>query len=306
MLSPKNWKRTSVELLLAVAVAPLVYVFARAWLVNPWPGGDASPFVLNWWAGLCALAVANVALWFVAYRAFLLRRRGLPAGRRWHLVLSAIYVLGCAQRSIWPKVDVQRFVLADHWLSSILVGRTIATFAEVAFAAQWALLLNEYSREAGFRFGRWVSWVIVPLLVSAQCCCWYSVVTTSFLGHTCEESLWTLTAALLTVSCAYLWVQSASARGFLGTIVAFGLCYVLYMSTVDVPMYVTRWQADELAHRAYLSWADGLADLTHRWVVTYRWSDWASEISWLSLYFSLAVWASIGCAHVPRYARLPK
>jgi hypothetical protein len=259
-------------------------------------------FVLNWWAALSALSVANVALWFVSRRAFARRSvSDLPRGRSLHLWLSGIYVLGCAQRSLWPKVDVQRFVLTAGWPSSVFVGRSIATVAELAFAAQWALLLHEYSREAGFRAGRVVAWLIVPMLAVAQCCCWFSVLTTNFLGHACEESLWTSAALLVTACAAYLWVNSAAGRGFLGTVVAFGLCYVMYMTTVDVPMYVSRWEADQAAGRIYLTIGQGLSDVLHHWHVTYRWADWGSEISWLTLYFSCAVWASIACAHAPRY-----
>lgn len=283
-----------------MALGPFVYFCARPFLVQP--AQDASPFVLNWWAALCGLSATNLALWLVAYRAFGLRG-GAPA-RRWHLLLSAIYAVGCAQRSIWPKVDVQRFVLADTWLSSVFVGRSIATVAEVCFAAQWALLLREYSRDANFRFGELFSWAIVPMLATAQLCCWYSVLSTSFLGHVFEESLWTATALLLTFCVGVLWRNAQSQRGFLGTVLAFGMGYVLYMVTMDVPMYLFRWIADERAGRVYLGVAAGLHDVATRWVVTYRWEDWQSEISWLSLYFSLAVWASIGCAHAPRYEKM--
>jgi hypothetical protein len=34
-------------------------------------------------------------------------------------------------------------------------------------------------------------------------------------------------------------------------------------------------------------------------VVSYRWEDWKSEIPWMTLYFSVAVWISIALVHVP-------
>ena len=37
---------------------------------------------------------------------------------------------------------------------------------------------------------------------------------------------------------------------------------------------------------------EGIAHTTHRW------DDWKSEVVWMSLYFSVAVWLSIGLAHV--------
>jgi hypothetical protein len=262
---------------------------------------------MNWWAGLCALAAFNILLWVVSYRAFAFRKTDLGSaisGRRWHLYLSAIYVMGCAQRMIWPKVDVQRFCLIDSWLSSIFLGRSIATIAELCFAAQWALLLWEYSKEAKFSMGKKISYLIVPLIFTAQLCCWYSVISTSFLGHVIEESIWAFTALLVTICVAHFWRHSASHRGFLGSVLALGLCYFLYMTTVDVPMYVIRWREELALARPLLSLESGLSDVLSRRIVTYRWEDWASEISWLSLYFSLAVWASIGFAHAPRYKAL--
>ncbi|HXC39286.1 MAG TPA: hypothetical protein VN667_10095, partial [Burkholderiales bacterium] len=36
-----------------------------------------------------------------------------------------------------------------------------------------------------------------------------------------------------------------------------------------------------------------------RLVVSHRWSDWKSEVTWMSLYFSVAVWLSIALVHAP-------
>jgi hypothetical protein len=32
--------------------------------------------------------------------------------------------------------------------------------------------------------------------------------------------------------------------------------------------------------------------------VSHRWQDWKSEVAWMSLYFSVAVWISISLVHV--------
>jgi hypothetical protein len=58
------------------------------------------------------------------------------------LGLSALYVLGCAYRSVLPVYDIPRFVLVDSHLSSVFIGRSIATIAELCFAGQWALTLH--------------------------------------------------------------------------------------------------------------------------------------------------------------------
>ena len=39
---------------------------------------------------------------------------------------------------------------------------------------------------------------------------------------------------------------------------------------------------------------EGLYDASTRWVVTRDLSAWKDEIAWMSLYFSAAVWSSLG------------
>jgi len=40
-------------------------------------------------------------------------------------------------------------------------------------------------------------------------------------------------------------------------------------------------------------------DVSGRWVVSHRWEDWKSEVAWMTLYFSVAVWLSIALVHAP-------
>jgi hypothetical protein len=69
------------------------------------------------------------------------------------------------------------------------------------------------------------------------------------------------------------------------------------MFYVDVPMYWSRWVADEASGRTYLTVAQGLLDVSERRIVSHRWEDWKSEVTWMSLYFSVAVWISIALIH---------
>src|ERR1700743_3820576 len=62
---------------------------------------------------------------------------------------GGVYVVWCAYRSVFPVFDVPRQCLVDSWLSSVLIGRFVATCAELCFVAQWALLLREAARETG-------------------------------------------------------------------------------------------------------------------------------------------------------------
>jgi hypothetical protein len=261
-----------------------------------------------WWFFLCCVAGFNILAWTLSAAALERRQAALSSeayyARRLQLLLSAGYVLGCAYRSALPVFDVPRVVLFDTWLSSVVVGRSVATFAELCFAAQWALMLREISRATGSGVGRVTAQVMVPLILVAEICSWYSVLTTSNIGHVLEESIWALSAGLLVMSLLWIWPRcSASVRPLLAAWCVAGIAYVAFMFLVDVPMYWGRWLADEASGRSYLSLAQGLLDVSERWVVSHRWQDWQNEVAWMSLYFSVAVWLSIALVHAPVLGR---
>lgn len=268
---------------------------------------EASPTEI-WWAALCAVAAVNVAAWSVC--ALRVVRGGHCSGcdelPRWQLALSAVYVAGCAYRSALPVFDVPRLVLVDSAWSSVVVGRSVATVAEVCFAAQWALLLRRAAAAADSRFAGRVAASLVPLIAVAESFSWHAVLTTSNLGHVVEEAIWG-SAALLVVA-ALVRVTRNSPRELRPLLVAWslgGAVYAGFMFGVDVPMYWARWVADEAIGRSYLTHAQGLADVSTRWIVSRDWNLWKSEVVWMSLYFSVAVWTSIALAlaHVPLRAR---
>ncbi|OAI54602.1 hypothetical protein AYO44_03410 [Planctomycetaceae bacterium SCGC AG-212-F19] len=283
-----------------------VVTFAALWLalVGSGPVDDWSRGVVLWWTALCALSVVNLCGWRLSAAAVARRRAAVSPTIylfQWRqLLLSAVYVLGCGFRAVLPRADVQRIGLYDSWISSVMVGRSVATVAELCFIAQWALLLHKFAKDAGSRFGVVVAWLLVPMIVVAEVCSWYAVLTTAYLGNAIEESIWALAAGLLILSGLALWSRCrAGYRPFLAAAMALGVAYVAFMCTVDVPMYVTRWLADEASGRTYLSLGQGIQDAWCRWKVTFEWDEWRTEIPWMSLYFSVAVWWSIALIHAP-------
>lgn len=263
--------------------------------------------VRAWWIGLCILGACNICIWSV-YAVLLLRWKQpddtamLP---RLQLTLSAAYVFGCAFRSLLPRTDVSRFVLFDSVFSSVIVGRSVATIAELCFVLQWALLLHSITKkDAHASFGFIVSRLLFPLIFLAEVCSWYAVFTTSYLGNILEESIWALSATLIVVSIWTLWSPFFDKFKFVFTsILLFGSAYVVYMCTVDVPMYVFRWLDQGAYGGTYLSLAEGFHDAATYWIVTARWSDWQWDLAWMSLYFSIGVWSSIALVHVSWYER---
>lgn len=258
----------------------------------------------DWWLVLCVIAGLNLVAW-TASTAWLHRNR--PDGTTWphqrlQLLLSALYVLGCGYRSLLPVYDVPRLVMVDSWASSVLVGRTVATLAELSFAAQWALLLRGAALASRHGPSLRLSQAVLPLIVLAELHSWYAVLTTRNIGHVVEETLWGLVAVLSVLALLRLWPGATPrARRWLLLAIVAGTAYAAYMFLVDVPMYWHRWVADEAAGRVYATLTAGLADAGSRWTVSHDWAHWHTEVVWMTLYFSVAVWISIGLAHV----RLP-
>jgi hypothetical protein len=260
--------------------------------------------VVSWWVLLCTVSALNVIAWCAA--AVILKRRqiAMPLDtyrtRRLLLGLSAGYVAGCAFRALFPVFDVPRLGLVDSWLSSVLLGRSVATVAELCFVGQWALMLRANSRATDSVVGNAVSWALVPLIALAELCSWYSVLTTSNLGHIMEESLWALSATLLLVSLMGIWPRcAANWRPVLVACLVASAAYVAFMVLVDVPMYWSRWIADHSNGHHSLGIVQGLHDVATRRIISFRWEDWKNEIPWMSLYFSVAVWISIALVNAP-------
>lgn len=258
-----------------------------------------------WWTALRVVSAVNVLAW-IAAAVWTLRQRATVspqawASRRLQLLLCAGYVFGCAWRSMLPVYDVQRIVLVDSWWSSVIVGRSVATVAELCFAAQWALLLREAADVTGSRFAQAVSRALLPMIVVAETCSWHAVLTTANLGHVIEESLWGLCAALLAASLLAMWPRvEPSRRALLMFLSAAAAVYVAYMAAVDVPMYWARWVADEAQGVAYFGVLEGAVDASTRWTVTRSWQVWQTEFTWMTLYFSVAVWISLALVQLPR------
>ncbi len=272
--------------------------------------------VAVWWVFLLAVSTANISLWLVLHRHVRQRaraRRFGPFRIELMVLLSAAYVFGCAFRSVLPRADVQRICLFDTWLSSVLVGRSVATVAEICFAIQWAIVLYQLARLTKSDTARNISIMIVPLIVVAECCSWYSVITTSYLGNTIENSIWMVTFLLIAVALLRLLNEfHGVARLAIGTAVAGIAGYLVFLVAVDVPMYFGRWQADLMNGRELLGVFAGLHDVSTRWAVTHDFAHWKDEIPWMSLYFSAAVWSSLALCgfalikdRLHRYRRRP-
>jgi len=265
-----------------------------------------------WWSLLTLVSAVNIAVWFWLYRQLLEQPAGSlgsPSGIESMLLLCAAYVFGCAFRSVLPRADVQRICLFDTWLSSVVVGRTVATVAEICFVAQWAIILHQLGTMTGAETAVNAAWVIVPLILVAECLSWYAVLTRNYLGNAIENSLWAVAFFAIGVGlCRLLPEFDGVVRVVLAVTITGIACYLAFLMTIDVPMYLKRWRTGTADGGNRLKPREGLRDVSTRWVVTHDLAEWKDEIAWMSLYFSAAVWASLALCvvysldnHLPRY-----
>ncbi len=268
--------------------------------------------VAIWWVFLVTVSVANIALLLLLHRWF--RDRAADAQSASYriewliLLLCAAYVFGCAFRSVLPRADVQRICLFDTWLSSVVIGRTVATIAEICFAAQWAIVLRQLAKLSKADTARNISYAILPLIVLAECFSWYAVITTNYLGNAIENSIWAVTFLLIAAALLRLLIEfDGAVRLAIGVTIKGIAAYLAFLLVVDVPMYVDRWHADVAAGKQFLGLLAGLADVSTRWTVTHDMAHWQDEIAWMSLYFSAAVWSSLAlCGFGFVYGKLPR
>jgi hypothetical protein len=237
---------------------------------------------------LCAAALLNAALWGVS-AWWLAPDPEVEATRRALLWLSALYVAGCVFRSLLPMIDVPRYCLHDTPVSRIFVGRSVATVAELAFVAQWALLMHEAGavRAAG---------ALVAIIAIAELLSWVAVLTRNDLFHAAENALWTLAAGLAAAFLASRWsYEGALGRNVILVAIACAAAYIAFMVAYVVPMYLRRWQPGA----AYLTLGEGLRQVLTRCTVEREWAHWRQDAAWLTPYFTIAVWISIALAYVP-------
>jgi hypothetical protein len=278
---------------------------------------------------LTLVSGVNIAVWFVLYRQlheqpagslgktsgielmlFQTGSVGSSSGSGLMLLLCAAYVFGCAFRSFLPRADVQRICLFDTWLSSVVVGRSVATVAEICFAAQWVIILQQLGRMTAADTTVNAAWVILPLILIAEGFSWYAVLTKHYLGNAIENSLWAVAFFAVGIGlCRLLPGFDGPVRVVLAIAITGIVGYLAFLVIIDVPMYLSRWRseaADGSSKR--LGPLEGLRDASTRWVVTHDFTHWKDEIAWMSLYFSAAVWASLALCvlyslkdQLPRY-----
>jgi hypothetical protein len=245
----------------------------------------------RWWQFLCAVSITNILLWTLA--AWGVSRE--PDGYQFkQLILSGIFVAACAFRSILPRIDLERMCLWDSPFSSVFLGRSVATIAEICFALQCALLLFKLSHSTGASIIGRIGLTVLPIIFIAELACWCAVATLNHIGHAIEELLWSIMVLLVATGLVIYYEQTGGGLPLwvaIGLIASAGTTALIMF--VDIPLYITRWRNSKRSGLRYLRIRDGLKDAFVRRQVTHASEDWRNDVLWMSLYFSVGVWVSL-------------
>ena len=251
---------------------------------------------LPWWHALCALAALNVCAWLGIW----LFGPARDTYSTLQLTLSGAYVFVCAYRSILPRVDLERRVVVDSVVSSIFLGRSAATIAEVCFGVQLGLLIYELGAYAGLPGVQETAWVVTLCTVLAQGFCWHSILTLNHITQAVESLLWALGFSWMT---ALLIVVAMDTGGVVHALALAGVLasstFVVYVLFFDVPLYLRRFNKARAHGQRYLSVQQGLRDAWFRREPDHSWDNWRADALWLTPYFSVGVWISMALVFVP-------
>ena len=250
----------------------------------------------RWWQFLCAVSVTNILLWTLAAWGLSREADGYQFKQ---LILSGLFVAACAFRSILPRIDLERMCLWDSPFSSVFLGRSVATIAEICFALQCVLLLFKLSHSTGASIIGTIGLTVLPIIFVAELACWCAVVTLNHIGHAIEELLWSIMAVLVATGLVIYYEQTGGGLPLwvaIGLIASAGTTALIMF--VDIPLYIARWRTGRRAGLRYLRIRDGLKDAFVRRQVTHASEDWRNEVLWMSLYFSAGVWVSLAIVFV--------
>jgi len=244
-----------------------------------------------WWKFLCFTAVINILVWLVA----IWMHSDMQSFSYAQPILSGIYVMICAFRSFYPRIDLERYCLIDTPLSSVVLGRSFATIAEICFSIQCALLIYDLGILLESTTIIYIAYTIVPIIVIAQACCWYATLTLKHIWHAMEEFAWVV-MVLLAAIC--FMTGFAMLDGVYKVLMGIGLLSCLgsayIMLFIDIPMYFSRNKDGSKSGTKYLSCEEGMRDALNRRVQTNDWKVWRKEALWITPYFTFGVWLSIG------------
>jgi hypothetical protein len=109
-----------------------------------------------------------------------------------------------------------------------------------------------------------------------------------------RKSIWAVAFFIIGIGLCRLLPEFDGPARMVIAVAVIGIAgYLAFLMTIDVPMYLRRWRTEVGDRSKFMRPLAGLYEVSTHWVVTHDLAEWKDEIPWMSLYFSVAVWASL-------------
>jgi len=232
----------------------------------------------------------------------------------WLRRFATIFVIVCAYRSIWPRIDVERTCFWNTPLNWVVFGRAAATIAELCWISQISWCIIQLAEDLEIRKDscyniNLISKIVVVLGCIAECCSWTCLSTTDHLFCMCEESLWTIMFFFSSISSWIILkeirktaVSTKFSKRVFWILLVFLIAFVI-AQILQVLLYATRFIKDTHDHVHYMHPGDGLKDMQKCKKTTHKISDWWQDALWMTPYFSFCVWQSLWLGWAPRFKK---
>jgi hypothetical protein len=249
----------------------------------------------------------------------------IPTNHMYIIFLAFIYTIVCAFRSFWLRKDVEQTCFFDSKISTTLIGRTLATIAEICYTLLIMTVLTNITKDISKLTNEkldnslFALRIILPIIIIAEIFSWFGSISKYYLWNAAEETLW-MTCGMIVISVCLLLYSSLkknpnlnpnfkSISSFLRVFVIATSIFVIFMIKTDIPMYYDKWKASDKNNDNIVSLGEFIDDFKNKNTkLTYQnfldlnrckriskdFNVWVKEIPWLSAYFTFGVWSSIG------------
>jgi hypothetical protein len=269
---------------------------------------EENRYSIFWWISLSFVSILNILI----YIKILFKNNDIRISKNYFLkmnIYAGFYVLVCAFRSIFPRIDVERICFWDSYLSLIVLGRSAATIAELCFIAQICLFFRELSKNMYYNHKTYKnnlflfhSYLILGLISIAEIFSWLGVITKHQIFNSLEEFIWMISFFIFAICFIIIYNDTCklssgsnnlSLQNFLLLFSFISIIFVIYMFTVDIPMYYRRWTEAIQRGDTFLSISDGFNDIFHCKIISNSFIYWKEDIIWMTPYFTGGVWLSL-------------
>lgn len=279
-----------------------------------------------WYTSLLTVGVVNI-LAAVAACAYLKTRLVVdPTTRTYQRRVAALalpFVAVCAFRGFFPTIYLFRYAWFNSALCCILLHRSLASIAELCWMGQLALAMAHVANELCLpRAAHVAPRLMICCIGVAELCSFAGTITKNSLYFTFEEGLWVLSGWMCAPVSVLMFYRlrarrlaltaaatdsgnepskRSSAENFAAILCVWYLFYCPWGVVSDVPNNAERFVDESNTSPApWLSFSDGISDAALTRNVTHKLADWGPYLLWMTAYFTLGVWSSIGLAWAPR------